>query len=176
MIPDWDTRGLLPPAFSPGGFDRSPYPATVLELVEKFGPLSTARRDILTGFLDFREGLHKAGLIQGFHWLDGSFLEDIETNGSRPPNDVDVVTFVDPLGANLGLEFVAPGSKTKFMVDSYFVELTMPTKNLIELCTYWYSMWSHRRDSSWKGFLQVDLDPINDSQARTLLSTLNLNP
>lgn len=32
----------------------------------------------------------------------------------------------------------------------------------IQRVSYWYSMWSHRRDGVWKGFVQVDLDPMQD--------------
>lgn len=37
--------------------------------------------------------------------------------------------------------------------------------NLIRKATYWYSMWSHRRNQAWKGYLEVDLDPAFDRQA-----------
>ena len=36
--------------------------------------------------------------------------------------------------------------------------------------SYWYSMWSHRRDGLWKGFVQVDLDSAQDPAALQLLT------
>jgi hypothetical protein len=36
--------------------------------------------------------------------------------------------------------------------------------------SYWYSMWSHRRDGLWKGFVQVDLDSAQDPAAFQLLT------
>ena len=32
-------------------------------------------------------------------------------------------------------------------------------------------MWSHRRDSTWKGYLQIDLDPHGDALAAVQLKT-----
>lgn len=30
---------------------------------------------------------------------------------------------------------------------------------------YWYSLWSHRRNGQWKGYLQIDLLPTDDATA-----------
>ena len=40
----------------------------------------------------------------------------------------------------------------------------------VQSITYWYSMWSHRRDGLWKGFVQVDLNPSQDADARAVLN------
>src|SRR3546814_15716743 len=48
---------------------------------------------IVRGLLDYRAGLAGIGVVQGFQWIDGSFVEDCETVRQRPPSDVDVVTF-----------------------------------------------------------------------------------
>ncbi len=40
----------------------------------------------------------------------------------------------------------------------------------IRQLSYWYSMWSHRRDGLWKGFIQVSLDPAEDVQALQTLA------
>ncbi len=54
---------------------------------------SSARCKILEGLLDYRQAMHRIGLVSGFQWLDGSFLEDVETIEKREPRDIDVVTF-----------------------------------------------------------------------------------
>ena len=57
-------------------------------------------------------------------------------------------------------------AKATFSVDSYFVELDqIPPRELVLLSSYWYSMWSHRRNQAWKGFLQVELAPNEDAEA-----------
>lgn len=92
-IPDFDHNLVLPPhAGDPRAKDQlSPYPCTMPELTERFAT-SQERREILRGLLSFRDRLRTVGLTRGFQWLDGSFLEDIETREGRPPRDLDVVT------------------------------------------------------------------------------------
>jgi hypothetical protein len=61
-------------------------------------------------------------------------------------------------------------NKSRYTIDTYFVEIGQPmTTWHIKNITYWYSMWSHRRNATWKGFVQVALDPIADAHARTQL-------
>lgn len=36
-------------------------------------------------------------IVKGFQWLDSSFLENIEAAESRPPRDLDVLTFYEGL-------------------------------------------------------------------------------
>jgi hypothetical protein len=90
---------------------------------------------------------------------------------------VDVVTFLqaptafcEPIGADAeALEHDA--AKVRFRVDAYFVELDVLTpRELTGWAAYWYSMWSHRRNQAWKGFLQIELAPHEDAEARVLLS------
>ena len=93
-IPHWNAQGLIPPmdVASPVSANRSPYMVTLNDLVMRFG-ISIARCRILDGLLRYRAALHGLGVTRGFQWLDGSFLEHIEVLDSRPPNDIDVVTF-----------------------------------------------------------------------------------
>jgi hypothetical protein len=52
------------------------------------------------------------------------------------------------------------------MVDAYIVELDQLSSDQIVLhSAYWYSIWSHRRNQAWKGFLQIVLDPAEDTEA-----------
>jgi hypothetical protein len=184
-IPPWNSIGVIPPvsATSPTDAERSPYEVSLSDLVLRFGT-SPQRRQILDGFLDYRSRLHATGLRTGFQWLDGSFLENIELIESRSPNDLDVVTFFSlaPGDTQLAAQSRAPDAfprnsheravfKATFFVDPYLVDLGAPSVRLVQSSTYWYSLWSHRRDASWKGYLQVGLDPTEDASAAIHLST-----
>ena len=171
--------GLLPPIDSeqPTSADRSPYTVALLDVVMRFST-SPNRQTILTGFLEYRAALHNMGITDGFQWLDGSFLEDVETLERRPPVDIDVVTFLrSPAGFVPTPEQVAildhDSAKQQFHVDSFFVEIDkLPPETVVSQSAYWYSMWSHRRNQAWKGYLQVDLAPDQDQQAREWLQQL----
>lgn len=176
-IPNWTAEGVLPPldVGNPAGSNRSPYPVSLYDVVVRFG--TTAERcAILDGYLRHRAALHANGYLAGFQWLDGSFMEQVETMEHRPPQDIDVVSFVQaPAPAN-----PAPGdldaldhaaAKARFKVDSYFVELeAVAPREVAFWSAYWYSMWGHRRNLAWKGFLQVDLGPTEDAAARHWLA------
>lgn len=173
-------KGVLPPVNSSFGvsIDRSPYRVSLTDLVLRFST-SLERQKILDGFLRYRAALHGLGLTNGFQWLDGSFLEEVEMLEGRLPRDIDVVTFYDLpenqdqeilLGANADL-FNPEKVKIDFLIDGYFVQRTGNNiDSLIEKATYWYSMWSHRRNQVWKGYLQVDLAPDEDETAKANLS------
>jgi hypothetical protein len=180
MIPAWNAVGVLPPIRpgKPGNDpDRSPYKAGLYQLAEHF--TSTPERlEIINGLLAYRKALHGAGIVTGFQWLDGSFMEQVEALESRPPNDIDVVTFFTiPEGASqqtlvrdYGELFNQAKAKEKFRVDAYPFILGEPTTPYrVKLVSYWYSMWSHRRNGQWKGFIQVDLDPVEDLAAQKVL-------
>jgi hypothetical protein len=153
-IPPWNAHGAIPPidATSPTSAIRSPYTVTMSRVVERFGTTAT-RCAILDGLLRYRAVLYDVGLVQGFQWLDGSFLEDIETIEGRPPNDVDVVTFFRvPEGltqqtiAQRAPHLLDPAtSKQQFRVDAYLESLDAASEGLVERVVYWYSVWSHRR-------------------------------
>lgn len=176
-IPAWTAEGVLPPLdlVNPTSPHRAPYEVALYDLVVRFGT-SPARLAILDGYLRYRAALHASGFLAGFQWLDGSFMEDVEAQEGRPPNDIDVVSFVEtPVAANPSPEdleaFDHPLAKARYSVDSYFVELYAVTpRSLAEWSAYWYSMWAHRRNLAWKGFLQVDLQPADDAMARDWLA------
>ena len=47
-----------------------------------------------------------------------------------------------------------------FHIDGYPVTLGAKLESAqIKNISYWYSMWSHRRDGLWKGVVPVNLDP-----------------
>jgi hypothetical protein len=179
MLPSWNLAGVLPPVRpgEPGhSADRSPYLCSLADVVQRFST-SAERMTILQGLLAFRAQLHQRGIVSGFQWLDGSFMEQVELLESRPPKDIDAVTYFEiPTGeTELSLVTNAPdlfdhdGIKVTYHVDHYPVVLGKPmdSDGIIEI-SYWYSMWSHRRNGLWKGFVQVSLDPLEDIAAQAL--------
>ena len=183
-IPDWDGDGVIPPVdpLAPASFNRSPYRAPLVDVVERFGD-SPARRGLMAGLLDFRAALHGAGLVRGFQWIDGSFVENAEYSRGRSPGDVDVVTFfyVPEGHTKESLVRASPNVfdriaiKLDFGVDSYFAGLNQNDAEIIVgRAAYWYGLWSHTKDRlRWKGFVEVDLDPGEDEAARAALDRMN---
>jgi len=174
-IPEWNALGLLPPLDPelPTSPQRSPYPVSLLDVVMRFST-SPERRRVLAGFLGYRATLHRMGVCQGFQWLDGSFLEDVETLERRSPRDMDVVTFLRTPADFTPTEddiVVLDNAKVQFHVDAYFVELDELSPDVVVAqSAYWYSMWSHRRNQAWKGFLQIDLAATADVRASQWLA------
>ena len=182
MIPAWNMAGVIPP-IQPGqpghSPNRSPYFSTLTTLIDRFS-LSPERVSILNGLFAYRSALHGLGLIEGFQWLDGSFLENIEDQETRPPKDIDVVTYFHlPAGVTQLLLHQKAGSlfdndyvKKTYQVDAFLAILGEPVNAAsISRSTYWYSMWSHRRDGMWKGFVQIDLSPGEDTAALVILTS-----
>ncbi|MDD4837478.1 MAG: hypothetical protein PHU72_10320 [Dethiosulfovibrio sp.] len=180
-LPGWSEFGVLPPINPevPGtSSERSPYRVSLEDFVIRFGT-SEKRREILSGLLRFREEMHKRGIVSGFQWLNGSFLEHIELSEDRDPRDIDVVTFFDmPKNENQDSFFNKNKElfdhdriKNKYFVDSYFFVLGEPVDAFkVQNISYWYSMWSHRRDGLWKGFVQVDLNSSHDADVQVALT------
>lgn len=184
MIPAWNMSGIIPP-IRPGASghssERSPYVVDISEVRAQF--TSTPERNkIIKGLLNYRRALYAIGIVSGFQWLDGSFMEDIESLESRPPKDLDVVTFLylpigdtqTSLNNKAGALFNNQFTKTTYFIDSYIKVLGEKTEpRHVREISYWYSMWSHRRDGLWKGFVQVDLNPVNDEEEILIIETFN---
>jgi hypothetical protein len=171
-IPSWNVLGLLPPIDSniPTSPDRSPYRVSLKDVVMRFAT-TPERRNVLSGFLKYRQALHRSGFKSGFQWLNGSFTENVEMIEKRPPRDVDVVTFLHTpehfvLSDTNKEIFDNDHAKSFFSVDAYIVELDeLSSDQIVIHSAYWYSMWSHRRNQAWKGFLQIELEPAEDIEA-----------
>jgi hypothetical protein len=59
----------------------------------------------------------------------------------------------------------------QYLCDAYFVELHDGMFAEPAVVSYWYSLFSHRRDDlTWKGILQVPLAPTNDADAINALT------
>ncbi|MBK8450755.1 MAG: hypothetical protein WBO31_09145 [Saprospiraceae bacterium] len=172
-IPDFNTEGLLPPYLdSPLKVeDLSPYKCTIQELCERYCNTSE-RVIILTKFLLFRRRMRECGVLVGFQWINGSFVENIEGTEKRPPNDIDVITFYEGSSKiNNKIETEFPEftdidlSKKNYKVDHYIVDFSYNPIVLIDHTRYWSQLFTHKRNNIWKGILQVSLGTQSDDEA-----------
>jgi hypothetical protein len=171
-IPTFDgILNVLPPHLGDPSLpqDLSPYLCTTAELCHRFAT-SAARKTILEGFLNLRAELLGLG-IRGFHWLDGSFLENVEIQEHRDPGDIDVVTFIGHPGDLPSIQSVLTPrrdlcdrglAKATFRVDHFLIPLCSAPEAVVEHTRYWYGLFSHRRDRTWKGMLRVELNTKAD--------------
>lgn len=179
VIPAFGPSGVLPPFVGADATVRariSPYVATMTEIVSRFAT-SAERMAILGGLLDYRTTLAGLGIVRGAQWIDGSFVEDCETNRQRPPGDIDIVTFAyRPVTFDWG-HFVSQNSdvfdpnrtKALFRCDAYYIDLQKPAHLVVQDAAYFNGLFSHQRDSGqWKGMLVIDLNS-DDAIARSLI-------
>jgi len=184
MIPELNQSGVLPPFIPEIGPTNpaamAPYRVTITEFVQRYAK-SKERIEILKGLLAYRELLRNRGITEGFQWVDGSFVEDVERNKGRPPSDIDLVTFAnrppnndDPdkwrklVNDNPEL-FIPDVSKETFICDAYFVDLNIQPIHLVKSTSYWFGLFSHQRDTYlWKGMVEISII-CNDEEAKVIL-------
>ena len=178
MVPEWDERGLIPPVIGDG--PQGPYVISPLEIVERFGS-TKKRRDLLTGLLGLRSALYSAGILFGFQWINGSFVEDVEQRRKKAPSDIDVVTFISlTQSSQQGFLRKYPSlfgklAKTAYGIDSFLVSLDDPVESIVENSAYWNNLWSHSRETyEWKGYLRMSLSLQDDGEARIALKRLEV--
>jgi len=133
----------------------------------------------LDGLLRYRAALYQAGITSGFQWLDGSFVEDVESRQKRAPRDIDTVIFLSlpaemaQAGHNasgIGTLFDRAYLKTHYLLDAYFFQLGNPLDaQTIRYIAYWYGFFSHRESKHWKGFVQTALSAQEDALAHQIL-------
>jgi hypothetical protein len=175
-IPNFTISGVLPPYLGPTAKNpaaMSPYETTLARIANRLCG-SDERKVIFRGLLQYRLALSGVGLTNGFQWLSGSFLEDIEAIESRAPRDIDVVTFVhrpaaaaaDPAWqafVNTNINLFAPAqTKATYRCDAYFVDMTTEPENVVNQTRYWFGLFAHRRTGIWKGLLQLPLAVTQD--------------
>jgi len=176
MIPKINPSSVLPPFLGgePGSSPAamSPYPATMLEVAQRFAT-SLERIAIFRGLLSYRKALFHLGLTEGYQWIDGSFVEDVEAVRGRPPEDVDIVTFTPIQGtlaekramvhANLPV-FHSKRAQEAYHCEAFFVDLTIPPLKLVDQTRYYFGLFSHQRETfQWKGMLLVLLKSDDDA-------------
>lgn len=184
MIPAHNQSGVLPP-FLPGNPPSSPgamapYKASLLDVVQRFSTGSD-RLKIIQGLLSYRAELLKVGIVSGFQWIDGSFVENIERNKGRPPNDVDIITFANRPSKYIDQQewknfvgrrqdlFLPLENKRKYSCDAYYVDMNLKPELLINQTRYWFGLFSHQRDTFlWKGMLEIPLE--DDGEVKSFLS------
>ena len=183
VIPVFNESNVLPP-FSGGSpalpTDLSPYTANMCEVIARFGG-TPERKAILVGLLNFRQALRARGLTEGFQWIDGSFVENVEVSRGRPPADIDLVTFVRPpedlKNDSQWASFVKATpelfnpreTKRRYLCDAYLVDLDGRGEILVENTKYWFGLFSHQRETSlWKGMLKVPLCSDDDRASELL--------
>lgn len=179
VIPSFNHSGVLPPFLGadPAGSSAamSPYRVSIDSFVTTYAT-TPERSLILQGFLKFRRDLRAIGMA-GWHWLDGSFLENIEALQSRAPHDLDVVTFFmrphnvrDPAAwitfVNQNLPVLdRTQTKLTYGCDAQWVDLSTDPYNVISHTRYWFGLFSHQRVTGvWKGMLEID-HPLTDGDA-----------
>ena len=180
-IPAWTQGGFLPPFVGATGADakgRAPFLTSASEIISRFAT-SPQRIKILKGWLNYRDALLKAGIQGGFQWINGSFVEDCEKLRTRPPADIDVITFAEFTKGVAGeLELLQKHIdlidikklKANYHCDGYIVALHKDGATLIERAAYWYGLFSHQRTTAiWKGLLRVDI-LSDDAVALNLLN------
>lgn len=172
-IPRFTISGVLPPYLGPDATVSAlmcPYETTLVRIASTLCK-SNERKEIFRNFLRYRESLAGIGYVNGFQWLSGSFMEDVETLEKRPPNDIDVVTFAPrPVAPadwaaffNANLALLHPAQvKAAFKCDSYFVDLSLAPTFVVERTRYWFGLYSHRRTGLWKGLVQIPLQITQD--------------
>ncbi len=180
VIPSFTERHILPPfASGPTALQpRSPYVVSTEDFIKRFS-FSNDRVAILKGLLDYRRALHEAGFVRGFQWLAGSFVEDILRIEEREPRDIDVVTvflppsrYASPEAKRGILElFSATVNKPKYRCDTYPIDLSIAREgdlpsltSLLAQANYWLGLFSHRRNSEWKGIVQVNLGTVETDE------------
>jgi hypothetical protein len=150
------------------------------EFVQQFAT-SPARVALLRRLLAYRKAIRGLGVVNGFQWLDGSFVEDVETGRGRPPSDIDIVTFarrpvthksdaawISLWGRNQTL-FNPVQAKTSFSCDAYFVDLESAQEWIVVLASYWFGLFTHQKNTDlWKGLVAIPLQS-DDAAAGKLL-------
>ncbi len=144
------------------------------------------RKRLLAGLLAYRHALRGAGIADGFQLVDGSFTEDCEKVRSRPPNDIDLVTFATlPVARPDVRAFMAAHpvlfnpvlTKQTYLCDAYFVDLGKSPRLLVADTGYWFGLFSHQRVTAlWKGMVQVPLVSDDDALRAALTPSVPATP
>ncbi len=188
-IPALNASGTLPPFVGGNPLDQaamSPYACSLIEMAKAFCT-SRVRVTIFKGLLDYRKQLAQLGLVNGFQWLSGSYLEAIEQIEKRNPKDVDLVTFCNAptqcqtpadtkalVLANPNV-FDPNQAKQRYFCDAYFVDFGFGPRFVVMQTRYWFGLFSHRRGGLWKGLLEVPLARSQDDiDAENFVNGLNL--
>lgn len=185
MIPSLNLSGVLPPFISSDptiSAEMAPYKTNLTEIVSTFAN-TPERVVIIQGLLNYRQMLRNAGIVDGFQWLDGSYVENCEQNRGRPPRDIDVVTFAQRpqnhaddimwgtfVINNQGNIFNRNTIKQLYKCDAFYEDLNLPSSAIVSRARFWFGLFSHQRSTFlWKGLLEIPLT-ADDAAATSLLN------
>ena len=176
MLPPY-LPGMPPTSYN----GMSPYSVSLLEVVKRYA-INPDRLKILKGLISYRDDLRSIGIIEGFQWLDGSFVEDCEQTRGRPPADVDLITFSPRPKSHSSLKdwrnliydredlFDPAQTKKKYYCDAFWVDLCADPTQIVNLTKYWFGLFSHQRETAlWKGMLQIPITS-NDDEVKTFIN------
>lgn len=166
----------------------SPHRFTIENFIISFA-YSPERLQLISGFLEYRKYLRSLGVIRGFHWIGGSFVEAIEKIGNRPPGDIDVVTFaIQNINdgnrnslRNLSSKIHSDRAKIKkyLFIDGYLGDLSPNFINYSERefvygFIFWYEMYSYSKNTETrKGFIEIPIETLdNDNNALCILTEI----
>jgi len=189
MIPTTTLSGVLPPFLGESPASRamvSPYRSSTRDFVSRYCS-SPVRAELLSGLLGYRRALLAAGIVDGFQWIDGSFIENVEELRGRPPADIDVVTFArrprdsvmdDAWGAWVSSHFDAclntEGIKDRYHCHTFFIDLDKCPDVLVRDTSYWYGLFSHQRETAlWKGMVELPLSSDDEEGVKILEGVLD---
>lgn len=145
---------------------------------------------LFRGLLNYRAALLSLGFTQGYQWIDGSFVEDVETARGRPPNDIDLVTLTVPPATWLTLTlaqvqatvaarpdiFDSKEAKKVFGCEAFVIDIGQPAHVVARQLVYWYALFSHQRTTfMWKGMVEVPI-VSDDTAAASYIATLHFPP
>ena len=181
-IPPYTLDGVLPPYTSSlvpvdNPNLMSPYQVTASEVVNYFAT-TWERKRILAGWLKYRVELRQLGIVNGFQWLGGSFMEDKERIRGTAPDDLDMMVFFrrpdayksdadfkQMVGDNFAL-FRKDILKTNYHLDAFLIDLDGSSEGIVSATRYFLQLFSHQRNTRiWKGMLQVGHDDALDDAA-----------
>jgi len=183
LIPEFNASGVLPPFVgeNPTAYGGvSPYVCHMTELMARFAH-TPERHEMFRGLLGYRRALTTAGIVQGYQFVDGSFVEDCEQIRGRAPADIDLITFAY-LPASTAEEkramitahpsiFDPDAAKDAHKCHAFFQDLVIPGHALVKPTCYWFGLFSHQRVTNlWKGMLVVPLQSDDEAVARSLAS------
>jgi hypothetical protein len=167
---------LLSPVSKPY---RSPYLYSIQELAQDFingypGFDEVKRSKLIGGLLEYRRLLYSYGIINGFQWIDGSFVTNKELILNEAPNDIDVFSLLElPEGeTQLSLAEKYPylsdhiKIKKDLSLDTYvyFVDPNnVDYEKIISNALYFHGIWTqYRHKPLHKGYIRVNLSPDDD--------------
>lgn len=148
-----------------------------MELVARFRT-NDPRKALLRGLIAYRQHILSDGYDQGFQFINGSFVEDVEAIRGRPPGDIDVMSFLvrpqkyvgdqsawETVGKQFWLTEVRgrAANRARFSLDTFAALLDEANYRNF---TYWHGLFSEqKRTFAPKGYIVINLDPVADRAA-----------